>query len=344
MKLREHIAGLARFLAPIPTMGAAAPGPGMDRDVRAEAVAALARTSVRRRIVGVSTAGRPHVAYVVSDADADQMLALLEVLKPDVRVFLHATGFRVRHGRTEIYFERGDSKRADGKEDQSDFDLARSELGLPPGNVSTVQLFVFQGVRSVSGVKLEDLPPAERARIERVLKRHPLLKYGHAGISLNDGTTIHGFTPDRSSRMDLTDSQFEALIRSNAAVPGIAGNDTPIFSLAAYYARTEGWDIDISNRTILLDVERRADIETQMKRNSENGGKGAGDGHGYSYQFPYKTPNDQGSHYADECTKNCATYPELLGLDVPENSGLLSRYVPKLLEWADPVDQRSGIR
>jgi hypothetical protein len=66
----------------------------------------------------------------------------------------------------------------------------------------------------------------------------------------------------------------------------------------------------------------------------------AGQPTGKDYQFPYEEPNALGSHYANDQSRNCATYPQMLGLCVPEPSGQLRDYIPELKKWNNrsPVD------
>lgn len=77
-----------------------------------------------------------------------------------------------------------------------------------------------------------------------------------------------------------------------------------------------------------------------------NDGKGVGAGHGKKYQFPREQPHPSGSHFDEACAANCAIYPKFLGLPVPEETGLMTEYIPALRRLAagGVVDARSNPR
>ena len=67
---------------------------------------------------------------------------------------------------------------------------------------------------------------------------------------------------------------------------------------------------------------------------------------GLGYAFPLRAP-ENGAHYRPHGDyepaqlANCAKWPQKLGLEIPEESGNLAEYLPRLLEWHDkPKDAR----
>ena len=69
----------------------------------------------------------------------------------------------------------------------------------------------------------------------------------------------------------------------------------------------------------------------------------------HAYWFPPKgatSPPDNtaenGQRYPGECTANCATYLRFVGVPIPEQSGRMSDYMPKLKEWADAAAPIAG--
>jgi hypothetical protein len=300
--------------------------------------------------------------YYVSTADAERMLRLLEVFAPEVQTRDYKKGFIARKGSDEWYFERrenaAEQARTHGAStgaiaaNSSEHAHAGTDIGLPAPNVATVEIHGFRGVRQVGerwlqppkGVQVppqQKLPAQEAARIERITSQYPLLKYGHIGLSLDGGKTIWGFTPAQPP--DMVDAEFLAALGKNRDFPGLVRDDKQIFVLADNYAKNERWNTKVYVATQLVDAAKKKEIETKIAPMSANDGRGEGAGHGKSYQFPNRTADTQGSHFKSEDTANCATFPALVGVPVPEPSGVLQNYMPKLEGWANdsPVDLRT---
>jgi hypothetical protein len=185
-------------------------------------------------------------------------------------------------------------------------------------------------------VPLDALPAIERERVEAITDQFKLLKYGHIGISIGGGKTVYGFTPDPAA----TGGDKEALlakITANESVPAIVGDDTEIFDLAARYAATLGWDTEVATAMQLLTQQKQLAVTEQLGAMTANSGRA----HDKKYQFPFPEPRD-GRFFADDRTANCATFPGMLGLPIPEPSGKLSQYMPALRKWAQegPLDLR----
>jgi hypothetical protein len=217
----------------------------------------------------------------------------------------------------------------------------RQLLGLPPPNASVIEIYMFYGVETVKGVPVKHLTGEDKAYFEAARKREPLLYYGHAGFSFDGGRTIYGFTPDRASRPDLSDKEFLDLVRSNGAVEGLARDDTAVFQDARRQVEEHGWSTKVFEATQLVDDDFKAGVIDQLGGMLANNGKGAGDGHGKWYMFPYRHPRD-GSHFLNECTRNCAMFPQFFGIVVPESSGLFTNFGPAIegLARQHPMDLR----
>ena len=117
----------------------------------------------------------------------------------------------------------------------------------------------------------------------------------------------------------MTAADIKARVEQHAPVPGIVGDDTETFQVARDLAANHGWDLEITT------IAQSLDDETRTAAFGENARLSSTDPaeHGKQYQWPYEKPNEQRSFFADDNTRNCATYPQMLGLCVPEPSGQL---------------------
>ena len=285
--------------------------------------------------------------YLASDADLERIHSLLTFFGPDLEVAKFAQGLVVRADGAEWFIEKGSAAELEaGSRTRVARDHIGSRFGLPPPNAYTVKFYGYRGVRRINGVRLDALSGPEKKFVDARLKAEPLLYYGHVGISLDGGKTIYGFTPDRESRPDLTDEQFITLVKSNAVLPGLARDDTHVFRLAEKYANDDGWEIVVDEITQIHDAEVKERVAEQIVEMTANGGKGLGAGHGRKYEFPREKPHPNGSHFDEECAANCAIYPKFLGLPVPEETGLMTEYIPALRRLAagGVVDARSNPR
>jgi len=150
---------------------------------------------------------------------------------------------------------------------------------------------------------------------------------------VDGGKTIFGFTPEVPEGMEMPE-----LMRSlfnHDAYPGIVGNDTAVFERARQKASQEGWNTDPVSVVELVDKPEKLKVATQLAKMS---GMKPGE-HGIGYSFPMPSEKD-GQHFAPskqfpaECVRNCAAFPEKVGVPIPEPSGNLSVYMPELEKWA----------
>jgi hypothetical protein len=331
----DHIRGQ---LPAAGSIGGSARPPAAPGAARARLAAALGAIHVVRgnvdRTRPPEAGTRPdQTSYYVTDADAERLAQGLADVD-GAAVTPLGKGLLLRIEGAEWYFERRSAtdleRLAKGAE--------RSQDGLPPPNAFTVTFYGFRGVQTVRGVPWKQLPHTERAAVEADLARNPLLKYGHIGISLDGGKTIHGFTPDAQLVKQVGETEFFERLRGNKQLPAIVGDDTDIFTEAAARAKDNGWDTEIVTATQLLSEAHQADVSRQLAAMEESGGRA----HDKSYQFPYRSPGTEGRFFADDKTANCATFPAQLGLPIPEASGRLSEYIPALQRWAGegPIDLR----
>jgi hypothetical protein len=107
-------------------------------------------------------------------------------------------------------------------------------------------------------------------------------------------------------------------------------------------ASKKGWNTVPSSAVLRLDAEVQERIVGKILQLA------GGDDTGLGYTFPLPAPLD-GSHYRDspsysrDCTANCAVWPRLMGMPIPEASGNLERFMPELRKWSEddhPIDTR----
>jgi len=342
-----------------------------------EAIAALAKIPVAKLRAFSPTPGKIQApakplerdTYYVSSSDADAMIKLLVVFAPEVTVRDYKKGFIVRREPAEWYFERREgalmaehavpvtkdsptNSQVPGTKKPASQDTPGTAIGLPAPNASTVEVHGFRGVRTVDGKYVKqpkDKPvPAdqllskdEAARVNQITASVPLLWAGHIGVSLDGGSSIWGFTP--SNKPGVTKEAFMQGLRENKSFPGLVKDDKYVFDLATYYSQAAKWNTEVFVATQLVDADQKKKIEAQIGTMAKNDGKGDKDGHGKKYQFPYPEQKD-GSNFEDKDTANCAIFPTMVDIPVPENTGILDTYMPALQAWAaeGPIDKKGG--
>ena len=333
---------MLRFLArssragiPPPNATSEAPAPGaLQARLRRRAAARLASIQV----VESRSPGGGRLVYGVSNADADRMLELLPMFD-ELNVRAYPRGFTISDSSNEWYFERKPKST-----DEFELDRARptgKHFGLPAPNASVVEFHGYQGLHYVNGVFWKDLPAAERAAVEELFGIYPLLKAGHVGISFDGGNTIYGFLPPLAGDAAHTPEQIVDKVSRHEPVPGIVGIDNVHFELAKKMARERGWDTHVTVAAQLLDADTKARFMEQAQGMATDNSA-----HGMRYIWPKREPDENGNHFPDDRSRNCAVYPELIGMCVPEKTGQLRHYIPALKKWADegPIDlRRDGI-
>ena len=314
------------------------------------AIAELGQIEISSLPAGTVVAGEStpleSTTYFVTASGGKRMLELLQRLGPDVSVRMFKKGFIVRRsieGKLhEWYFEFNDSANKVGTKN---VDTPRNEHGLPPPNAATVELWGFSGVRKINGKEEAKWTPKEREARDRAKQKEPLLWAGHIGISLDGGKTIIGFTPKPPEGVPM--DAFLERLGAHEAFPGILGNDTHIFQKAAEMAKEHGWDTEPVSMVQLVDQKKKMEIVDEAARLS---GMEPGK-HGFGYSFPLRSndPKPDGENFAPSngfpasCVRNCGTFPEKMGVPVPEPTGNVRKYMPELQKWANedgPKDLR----
>jgi len=150
-------------------------------------------------------------------------------------------------------------------------------------------------------------------------KNEPLLiRVGHVGFYFEgDENRVFGFHPTVEAAQAIGDeSAIIDWLKKLNPIPGTIHDDTDLFrradELTEMGARTQVWEMPIEVTDD--DFERKRDLTllwyTQQK------------------VFLYSFPSEE--LIADR--DNCATFPRRLGLRLPEETGQLIAYVPKLAQ------------
>jgi hypothetical protein len=310
-------------------------GKAADDELASVARTAAARARVIQAIGDVpiasmpSPGGRP--TYYLRRADGAELTRLMAEL-PEVRVTEFPRGLTIHRDGRDWFLEWMPEQGAPASAVAADRD--GGTVGLPPPNTSLVLFYGFRGVKNVDGVYWKNLPPEKLKDVMEWLELDPLLHYGHVGVSFDGGRTVHGLTP----RDDLMSAdELMRKILNHEPVPAIVRDDTRTFVQARELA-AQGWDLEITTAALSMDdATRAAAFGENMRLTAATEAKVET---GKDYQFPYDKPNELGSHYANDHSRNCATYPQMLGLCVPETSGQLRDYIPELRTWhkGSPVD------
>lgn len=151
---------------------------------------------------------------------------------------------------------------------------------------------------------------------------HDLIKAGHVGVSFDGGNTIFGFHPTPAAMAAFpTHDAAIAHLRARQALVGGVYDDTAIFlrahELAHGGARTAVWQ-----RAIGLQPEQWEGVERAVQEALAATSAGTYD---RRYCWPVKD-----RHPMPEGVDNCATWPRVLGLELPEPTGILSVYIEAL--------------
>lgn len=283
----------------------------------------------------------PRPLYAVSNEDFERLTTMLQALGPSVRFRVYGRGLTMHIDGEDWVIRRVEDIERRG--DVSREEAGDRELGRAVSNASVIELHGFRRVRHVNNIKIEDLPADQKQTVDDVIDLDPLLGAGHVGMSFDGGESIFGLRPQTKGD-GLTQAEFDQVVERvtrNKDVPGIIGDDTRTFRLAEKLAREQGWDTEITVAAQLVSAEKRAEVMAQIGEWSRSNGT-----HGKKYTWPFREPDEQGRRFPDENTANCALFPKMLGLCVPEESGELRKYIPALKRWAEegPVDGTKGSR
>ncbi len=141
-----------------------------------------------------------------------------------------------------------------------------------------------------------------------------LIKAGHVGIQFEGEQRVFGFhpNPQTSENMGGEDKVIE-LLRQHIAQPGTIQDDTEIF-VRAYTLSVQGERTEVLALSYELSEERYQEIRVKLLL-----------WYNEQTQFQYNFPQEGGGFPSGEY--NCSTFPLLLGINIPTESGLLHEYV-----------------
>jgi len=203
---------------------------------------------------------------------------------------------------------------------------AAGVAGAAANGLRTVSLYGFRGAGDLSP---EGLNTAE----------HPYLRTGHVGYSLNGGYDINGFGPDVPP--DMSPSSTIESLKNGGSYAGKIDNDTKVFEMVAK-------EPEIARSGLPQEVIEQ---KIQVPRRTFEAIKSAQDRIGIDVATEnarYSFPGKDGTFA--EGTFNCATFPEELGIPVPESTGNMKSYMPALEQvgqpWKgsppEPIQQQGG--
>lgn len=147
---------------------------------------------------------------------------------------------------------------------------------------------------------------------------NPLLLYGHVGYSFDRGNTMYGHGPKIVSDIE----NAGARLRKGEVVPGIINKDREFFEQALESnLQARG---GLGKQTVYkLDIPvTRPQFELAQQLHNSRGVEVP------LPEFPYSFKPGGGG----KTPYNCATYPASLGLPIPENSGTLLKYIPRMID------------
>ncbi|CAN1596855.1 filamentous hemagglutinin [Pseudomonas mediterranea] len=192
-----------------------------------------------------------------------------------------------------------------------------SLLLIPAGRVGsvtnrTVSLYGFRGAGSTSDLLAEST--------------HPYVITGHVGYSLDGGKTIYGFGPSVSEGM----SAYEAIqsLRNGTSYPGVISDDTFIFESVANSTAMGRGGVPQTVYQQKISVSQAQFDAIKTAHDAIGVGNPMVD---VFYSFPVR-----GGVAPGGCHFNCATFPNSLGIPIPENSGVMKVYMPNLEKLGAP--------
>ena len=313
--------------------------------LRAKAAAELkkivpteARTKNASRGLLVTPAEGRRMAELFADIDTAETIEY----QAGLLVRVHDDGGSLR----EWYFEFRDDAHTQATATRAH--ATDDEHGLPAPNVATLEIYAYSGAKEIEGRgEIAKMSPEDRAAVEAEANRiSPLLLAGHVALSFDGGKTLFGFTPHTPG---LHVNDVLKMLRDKTKTttfPGRVLNDTDHYTIAAEYAATKGWKIEIEHVAVTFDPAELPGIAQLVFGEMAANAQGE---YPHAYWFPPKgatSPPDNtaenGQRYPGECTANCATYLRFVGVPIPEQSGRMSDYMPKLKEWADAAAPIAG--
>lgn len=197
-------------------------------------------------------------------------------------------------------------------------------LGIAGANLrdtdETIELVGFRGI----DFKIEGGKYADEAA---------LIKAGHVGVSFDSGKTIYGFHPSAEATKYLSEAEVIGRLRAGESFADQVYDDTDIFRHAHDLGlqgavdrsgnplRVYSWKQRVSREDA---AAIRASVLRQVQDPSQTITR---------YSFPIPSQSGGGYTMPHGCS-NCATWPGIEGLRIPEQSGRLSEYIDILIELA----------
>ena len=305
--------------------------------------------------IRVSIAPTEHSSrgYLVTRADGHRLAELLPDLD-GAETIEYRNGLLLRLDGKEWYFEFRDQIRGASMTRSPSPDAA---TGLPAANVGTVEIYGYLGVKAIDGrTKWTD---AEKLEVKKAADEDPLIRAGHIAISFDGGKTLYGFTPEpdpkKYSRPDgtLDIDRVVKDLRAQTVMPGRVKIDNKHYYHAEKQAREKRWDTEVTKAVVAFDIAEQQAILGRVL--GEVAATAAGE-HPHAYTFPPSRPTDgspyipykddvatNGQEYPADCIGNCAVWPRMVGVPIPEQSGrMLDEYMPELKKWADADEPIAG--
>ncbi len=169
----------------------------------------------------------------------------------------------------------------------------------------TIKLFAFNGAGF---------------RSHRDLELQGLVRSGHVGIGFEEDERILGFHPTLKAVIDAGgESALITALKNHIRQPGSFQEDQNAFLEAVAYAKSHGLDTHV----YVYDINVSDDEYKCIQYFTE---KWLQSGQVFSYNFP-----DFDSSFTDG-EYNCATFLNVLGLQLPSEKPLLNEFVEEIKE------------
>jgi len=325
---------------------------GVAPEVRAQLHAQAASQLAKIR-VSVAPTEHSSRGYLVTREDGQRLAELLPDLD-GAETIEYRNGLLLRLDGKEWYFEFRDQIRGATMTRSPRPDAA---TGLPEANVGTVEIYGYLGVKAIDGrTKWTD---AEKVEVKKAADEDPLIRAGHIAISFDGGKTLYGFTPEpdpkKYSRPDgtLDIDRVVKDLRAQTVMPGRVKIDNKHYYHAEKKAREKRWDTEVTRAVVAFDIAEQQSILGRVL--GEVAATADGE-HPHAYTFPPSRPTDgspyipykddvatNGQQYPADCIGNCAVWPRMVGVPIPEQSGrMLDEYMPELKKWANADEPIAG--
>ena len=163
-----------------------------------------------------------------------------------------------------------------------------------------IHLIAFRGTGGFDDPKYEQ----ERA----------LIKAGHVGFQLEGDPVIYGFHPSpEAANVAGGEEKLVVLLKNHVAQPGYIQDDTKTFE-RAYTLHQRGERTEVLELVYEVSEAEFEEIHRKLR-----------EWYNTKREFQYDFPQEGGGFPEGEY--NCATFPQLLGIPIPSQSGLIFQFV-----------------